>query len=241
MRFIIGAKEYMRREDTVNEKPTIIEKIGNVLSIAGNAILMNLLFLLCSIPVVTVGQAWCGLLTAVRYKIRGEKWQTGFWKGFKTRFWRGTLAWCVMAAVDVYFMFDVVHYWGVWDTPFIFACLVFLLMTMVTFALPLLNVYVPTRTGEWLRTAVNMIFKVPLELAACAVGFWLPLLLAFLLPYGLWYTAMIFITVYFVLLAAGGTLLMKNALIHYLLQARKDGTLLEDDGKKKDEEADDAE
>lgn len=223
------------------EKPTILEKIGKILSIAGNAVLMNLLFLLCCIPVVTIGQAWCGLLSAVRYNIRGDKWQTGFWKGFKSRFWRGTLAWIVMAAVDIYFMFDVIHYWGVWDTPFIFACLVFLLMTMVTFALPVLNVYIPTKAGDWIRNAVNMVFKVPLELALCAVAFWLPVLLAFLWPYGLWYMAMVFITAYFVLMATGATMLMKNALIQYLLEARKEGTLLADDGKKKDEEASDEE
>jgi succinate dehydrogenase/fumarate reductase flavoprotein subunit len=44
-----------------------------------------------------------------------------------------------------------------------------------------------------------------------------------------------------VVLATGGTMLMKNALIQYLLAARKEGTLLEDEGKKKtDEETEDA-
>lgn len=222
----------------MNEKPTILDKLGKAISIAGNAILMNLLFLLCSLPIVTMGQAWCGLLSAARYNIRGDKWQDGFWKGFKNRFWRGTITWCIMAVIDAYFLLDVVHYWGVWDTPFIFASLVFLLMIMVTFALPLLNIYVPTRLGDWLRNAVNMIFKVPLELAVGAVAFWLPLLLLFLFPYGLWYAAMIFITVYYVLLAVGSTLLMKNALIFYLLDARKEGVLLEDEGKKQEENRD---
>ena len=219
----------------MNEKPTILDKISKVISIAGNAVLMNLLFLLCSLPIVTMGQAWCGLLSAVRYNIRGDKWQHGFWKGFKSRFWRGTITWCIMAAADAYFLLDVVHYWGIWDTPFIFACLVFLLMTMVTFALPILNIYVPTRLGDWLRNAVNMVFKVPLELALGAVAFWLPLLLLFLFPYGLWYAAMIFITVYYVLLAVGSTMLMKNALVHYLLEARAEGILIADDGKKQEE------
>ena len=228
----------------MNEKPTILDKISKAISIAGNAVLMNLLFLLFSIPIVTMGQAWAGLLSAIRYNIRGEKWQTGFWVGFKTRFWRGTISWCITAALSAYFLLDVVHYWGVLDTPFIFACLVFLLMAMVSLALPLLNIYVPTATGEWLRTAVNMIFKVPLELALCAVAFWLPALLVFLWPYGLWHLAMVFITVYYVLLATGCTMLTKNALIHYLLEARKEGTLIADDGKKKeetDDESDEAE
>ena len=221
----------------MNEKPTILDKITKVISIAGNAVMMNLLFLLCSLPVVTMGQAWTALLTAVRYNIRGDKWQEGFWKGFKTRFWRGTISWCILLAVDVYLMLDVITFWGVLDTPLVFACLVFLLMTMLTFAMQILNIYVPTRTGDWIRSAVNMVFKVPLELVICALAFWAPFLMIFLWPVAVWYAAMIFITVYFVLAATAGTLLLKNALIQYLLEARKEGILLSDDGKKKEEEA----
>lgn len=225
----------------MNEKPTILDKISKVISIAGNAVMMNLLFLICSLPIVTMGQAWTALLTAVRYNIRGDKWQDGFWKGFKTRFWRGTITWCVMLAVDVYFMLDVITYWGIWDTPLVFACLVFLLMTTVTFAMQILNVYVPTRFGDWIRSAVNMVFKVPLELVICALAFWVPFLLIFLWPVAVWFAAMIFITVYFVLAAVGCTLLLKNALIIYLVDARKEGILLSDDGKKKEEESDEEE
>lgn len=223
---------WMRREVIVNEKPTILDKISRAITIAGNAALMNLLFLICCIPVVTIGQAWTGLLTAVRYNIRGERWLPGFKKGFTTRFWRGTISWCVMATVDTFFLFRVVEMWGQWDTPWVFACLVFLLMTMVTFSMQLLNVYVPTNVGDWLRNSVNMIFKVPLELVICAVAFWAAPLLLFLWTPMFIYVIMIFITVFYVLLATCGTLLMKNALVHYLLEARASGTLLEDEGKK---------
>jgi hypothetical protein len=43
---------------------------------------------------------------------------------------------------------------------------------------------------------------------------------------------MIFVTVYFTLAAVAGTLVLKNALLHYLLEARAEGTLIADDGKK---------
>ena len=220
------------------EKPTILDKITKVISIAGHAVLMNLFFLMCSLPIVTMGQAWTGLLTAIRYNIRGDKWQTGFWKGFKTRFWRGTISWCIMLAIEAFLMIDVITYWGHWDTPLIGACLVFLLMTMLTFSLQILNVYVPTRLGDWIRSAVNMVFKVPLELIACALLFWAPYLMIFLYPELVWYAAMIFVTVYFVLSATAGTLLLKNALIPYLLEARKEGTLIDDDSKQKEDDED---
>ena len=62
-----------KRRETPMEKPTLIEKIGNVISIAGNAILMNLLFLLASLPIVTMGQAWCGLLTQIQEVTENEE------------------------------------------------------------------------------------------------------------------------------------------------------------------------
>ena len=218
----------------MNEKPTILDKIGKVISIAGNAILMNLLFLICSIPVVTMGQAWAGLLTAVRYNIRGDKWQDGFWKGFKTRFWRGTISWCVMALVDFFFlreMLATIAQVGL-DTTSVAAVLVFSLMSMLTFSMQLMNIYVPTGIGDWLRNAVNMVFKIPIELLISGVLFWAPLILFFAWMGMFWHIMIIFVTAYFVLVAAVGTLLAKNALIFYLLDARKEGTLLEDDGKK---------
>ena len=228
----------IRREKIVHEQPTIIDKIGRVISIAGNAILMNLLFLLCSIPIVTIGQAWSGLLTAVRYNIRGDKWQTGFWFGFKTRFWRGTISWCVMAALDFIFMRETLNIAAQigFDVPSVAAGVVFALMSMLTFSMQILNVYVPTGIGDWLRNSVNMVFKVPLELLACGGLFWAPLIMFFAWFGMFWHVMVIFLTVYFVLVAAVGTLLMKNALVHYLLEARKEGILIADEGKKKESE-----
>lgn len=216
------------------EKPTIIDKIGKAISIAGNAILMNLMFVLASLPVVTMGQAWCGLLTAVRYNIRGDKWMDGFKAGYKTRFLRGTVAWVIMLAVDLYLMldmFEVVALVG-FDVPSVMACIVFALMIMFTFSLQILNVYVPTNIGQWLRNAVNMIFKVPLELLSAAALFWVPFAMLWRWTGAFMYFLVILLAIYFTLAAVAGTLVLKNALVHYLLDARATGTLIADEGKK---------
>lgn len=212
------------------EKKTLMDKIGNAIRIAGNAILMNLMFLVASLPIVTMGQAWCGLLSAVRYNIRGDKWMDGFKAGFKTRFWRGTISWVVMLAVDVFFMLDMfatIDHVGL-DIPSVMAAIVFALMIMVTFSMQLLNVYVPTNIGQWLRNAVNMVFKAPLELLGAAVLFWVPFAMLWYWPGYFIMAAMIFIAVYFVIVAAVGTLILKNTLIYYLLDARATGTLIKD-------------
>ena len=224
------------------EKPTMIEKIGKVIGIAGNFILMNLMFLVASIPVVTMGQAWCGLLTATRYHIRGDRWQDGFKAGFKTRFLRGTIMWVIMLVVDAFLMLDMIAKIDAvgFDVPSVVAGIVFALMAMVTFSMQILNVYVPTNIGQWLRNSVNMVFKVPLELVAAAGAFWLPFILLWRWTGLFLYTIMIFLTVYFTLVAVAGTLVLKNALVHYLLDARASNTLIADDGKKPEPKEEDA-
>lgn len=223
------------------EKTTLMDKIGNAIRIAGNAILMNLLFLVASLPIVTIGQAWSGLLTAVRYNIRGDKWIHGFVAGFKTRFWRGTISWIIMLAVDVFFLLDMFETFNTvgLDVPSVMAALVFALMAMITFSMQLLNVYVPTKTGQWLLNSVNMVFKAPLELLGSAVLFWAPVILLRGWPGYFIMAAMIFIAVYFVIVAVVGTLVLKNALIYYLLDARANNLLLQDE--QAEEEQDEAE
>lgn len=213
------------------EKETMLDKVTNVIRIAGNAILMNVMFLIASIPIVTIGQAWCGLLTAVRYNIRGDKWMDGFKAGFKSRFWRGTISWVIMLAADVYFLLDLfewVEHIGL-DIPTVTAAIVFGLMIMITFSMQILNVYVPTNIGQWLRNAVNMVFKAPLELLGTAVLFWVPVIVLRGWPGYFIMAGMIFIAVYFVIVAVVGTMLLKNTLIHYLLDARANGTLIKDE------------
>ena len=213
------------------EKPTMMEKFGKAITYAGNTIMLNLLFLIACLPVVTIGQAWCGLLTAVRYQIRGDKWTAGFKKGFLTRFWRGTILCLVMGPVCIYFLLIVmanVNQVGL-DVPTVASGLVFVLMAMVTFSLQLLNVYVPTKLSQWLRDGVNMVFKAPIELFGAAVLIWLPAMVC-LYNFQLFYNVgIVFIAAYFALVSTVGTLLLKNALLHYLLEARATNTLLEDD------------
>jgi hypothetical protein len=194
------------------------------------------------LPLALMGQSCCGLLSGIRYNIRGEKWFAGFKKGFKTRFWRGTIAWCIMLAVIVYMLTDlqyaytnVLHGHTAWAEGYVaqlvFAGFIVAMATMVCTSLLVLNVYIPTPIGRWIETAVNMVFKHPLELLGAAVAFWLPVLLAVLRFDIFWYTLIIFLALYFSVAALLATMLLKDPLIQYLLEARADGVLLAEEGK----------
>lgn len=216
------------------EKETLLDKITKVVTIAGNFIMMNLLFLVACLPVITMGQAWSGLVSALRYNIRGDKWLEGFKVGFKTRFWRGTLAWLLCLVATAVTVFDIMTYSAaVQNTQVIvnlvMSCVMFAMIAGLTVAFLFLNVYIPTTTGQWIRNAVNMVFRAPLQLLVCGVLLWLPALLALFYFEIFYYCVMIFIAAYFTLAILFMTMLLKDTLIYYLLEARAQGTLLSED------------
>ena len=229
----------------MREKETLIDKLGRIISKVGTAIMINLMFIVCCIPVVTIGQAWAALLSAVRYMIRGDSWWDGFKFGFKTRFLRGTVAWCALLAVDVVLLMDVLQYTTAEVSLMypIASCVMFALMTMLTMAFLTLNVYIPTDIGNWIKNATSMVFKAPLHLLVSAALLWAPVLLILYRFDIFYYFAMIFVVVYFTLAALASTILLEEVLVEYLLDARAEGTLIAEEGRVivKEEEDDEEE
>lgn len=67
-------------------------------------LLLNILFLICCLPIVTIGAAQSALYYAVR-TLRdpedGRSCYKLFFKGFISGFWKVTLVWCVFLVFDV--------------------------------------------------------------------------------------------------------------------------------------------
>lgn len=227
----------------MKEKRTFLDKVNDVITKVGTVIMMNLLFLAACIPVVTIGQAWCGLLSALRYQIRGDKWLDGFKHGYKTRFLRGTIAWCITLVLCGITLSDFWTYinGGAALPAVIVSGVMLLLVMMMSVSLLVLNVYIPTDVGNWLRNAVNMIFKAHIWLVLAAVAMWLPLLLATFWNEVFYLTLMIYFAAYYALAALLMTLVLKDSLLDFLIQAREDGTLTAEEGKLAPEEEEDLE
>ena len=223
------------------EKETLLDKLTKALTIAGNFIMMNLMFLLAALPVVTMGQALSGLISAMRYNIRGDKWMDGFKTGYKTRFGRGIAVWCIMLLFTVIVFLDITTYAAVevFTTEIIvrlvMSCVMFALVSGLTVSFLLMNVYIPTATSEWIRNSVNMVFKAPLLIMVSGILVWLPVLLAVFYYNIFYYCIMIFVVAYFTLAILVITMLMKDTLIYFLLEARAAGTLLRADGDDEEE------
>ena len=223
----------------MKEKETLMDKVSKVITIAGTAILMNFMFLIACIPIVTIGPAWNALLTSVRYNIRGDGWFQGFRFGFKTRFWRSLISWCICLPLCVVFFLDLrgaILNGTVADI--ILAGVFFAMGAMVTMALQVLNVYVPTGIAQWLRNSVDF-FRYAIFLLISAALFWAPLFLLYFAMGVFFHVIMIFVAVYYTLAAVGTTMLLKDGLLDFLLDARANGTLIAEEGSQpvpKDEE-----
>lgn len=221
----------------MQEKDTILDKISRVITKVGTAMMMNLMFLVACLPIVTIGQAWCALFSALRYQIRGESWWNGFKHGFKTRFWRGTIFWVLMLPLVVIMVLDFHHYLhyflteGKYLANVIASGVMICLMFMLTSSFLIMNVYIHTNVENWIRNAVKVIFKAPLQLLLTAAFMWAPLVVAYVKPEWVWYFIMIFVVIYFMLAALISTILMKGTLMDFLIDARYDGTLLSEEGR----------
>ncbi len=74
-------------------------KLMQVLMFVGDVIILNVLYLICCIPVFTIGAAQAGMFTACRVLLDKEDDSSpyaAFWRGFKRGFGTITLSWGLM-------------------------------------------------------------------------------------------------------------------------------------------------
>lgn len=191
-------------------------KAISILNKAGTAIMLNMLFLLACLPVVTIGPALSGLYSGVRYIIRGDGCAVGFWEGFKTRFLRNMIAGVIITAAVAYAgynIFAMLIFEELMLVRLILCCLLTAVIMMLGAVLPILNVYVPSSVSRWLQNGVTLCTRAPLELLGTAAALWLPVVLVIWFTMIAFYTALIFVAAYFMVVAFMSTLFLKYHLI----------------------------
>lgn len=211
-------------------KENKMSKVMNVVNMIGSAILMNLMFLVSCLPIVTIGAAWSGLYSAVRFNIRGEGWFTGFKLGFKTRFWRNTLVWTGGLALIYGALDQVLNYASyVAHEPenlvggiimLMLAGLFLLVALLFTTAMIPVNLYIPTELNRWLQNTWYLVFHAPLYVLGTAALIWAPIALVLFWPEIAIMLLVVFLAAYYALVAVAGTVLLKDGLVELLLRER---------------------
>ena len=202
-------------------------KVMKIVNLAGTAVMLNLMFLLACVPVVTIGPALCGLYSGVRYMIRGDGPARGFCEGFKTNFLRMMIAGVIFTAIIAYFVIMVNGAYNTWLELGVFRDIIIysipaMVPVMLLSALVMLNIYIPYGVTDWLKNGVNLIVKAPvwvlvsaaLLIAPVACLLWASdiFILAIIIFVGFWFAVAAFAT----------TLLLKDPLVDMLLEYREE-------------------
>jgi len=151
-----------------------------LLNLICDILLCNVYFLVCSLPVVTMGAAFSGLYRAMLRLTRGEGSVTkDFFAGFRSDFWRSTLIWLLLLAVglgvwaDYYFVLAVSG--GSTLVTVLLCVIAFWVAATGTYAFPLLAQF-SNKTGRTLRNAMLLSvtnFPRTLLMAAMSAAIWL--------------------------------------------------------------------
>lgn len=202
-------------------------KFWKFVNLAGNAMGANLFFILCCLPVVTIGPATNGLYSAIRYLIRGDGWFQGFQEGFKKHFLRTMIAGIVCVGMMVYLILNFnigLNYYAETGilSPAITYAVAMLFPTLIAAALWPLNIYIPYSFSDWLKNAVNLIVKAPHWVLVSAVLWWFPVFFILYFPALAMGVAIIFLGIYFSLTVFVSTILLKDALVYQLKLYRQE-------------------
>ena len=188
------------------------------MNLAGTAIMINLAFLICCIPVVTIGPAACGMYSALRYVVRGDGWFNGFKKGIKKNFVRNALVGSVLLImlVDMALNFDTALGFFLKSgdyTMLIFYSVGLLPLLMVFTALWPLNVFIPYESGtDWLKDCIKLLVKAPIQLILASALLLLPVALVLYLPEIGFMMLIVFLGIYYALMGFVSILLLKKPL-----------------------------
>ena len=187
-------------------------------NLAGTAIMINLAFLICCLPVVTIGPAFCGMYSALRYVVRGDGWFTGFAAGIKKNFIRNALIGSVLLImiVDMAINFHTAlgYYLESSDyMPLVIYSVGLLPLLTVFSALWPLNVFIPYESGtDWLKDTLTLLVKAPLQMIIVSALMLLPVALILYIPDIGFMMLIVFLGIYYALIGFASILLLKKPL-----------------------------
>lgn len=189
-------------------------KFWQILTFISDLVILNLLFLLCCLPIVTIGASQAGLYTGVRVLLDKEddtSCTKAFFRGFRSGFLRITVSSClylVLAALLVAAMIAMISYQqsGV-EAPLWIAMAALSLCLLQQSLLPLFHSRFDCKFSQLLRNVCITALGNPLRTLLTAVLTWLPVGVALLFPYVFLKITVVWLALYYSLAAMAGTLL----------------------------------
>lgn len=142
-------------------------KLMQFLGKIADCIMLNIAWLICCIPIVTIGASTTAFYYTVTKVIRNERgylWPE-FWRSFKSNFKQSTIVWLIMLAIFVLAYFDIFYAYILITAGtlpkilFWFLVVLFILIGMwMTYLLPYIARFQNT-TGQILRNSAIIMIR----------------------------------------------------------------------------------
>lgn len=182
-----------------------------------NTILLNVLFLLCCLPVVTIGAAFTALFSGCRALINDEACFKAFFRGFRSGFRRSTLAWLIVLPVLAALGLTAHSVWlymkaGVQMGAFTLVVASIGLVIALSVAMMMFLFYsrFECSLGQLLKNGLYVTLAYFVRAVVIGLMNWAPVLMFLLTPYTFMKLAIVFLALWFAVAASLSVWLMKK-------------------------------
>ena len=182
-----------------------------------NTMLLNILFLICCVPVFTIGAAFTALFSGCRALMNDEACFKAFFRGLRSGFRRSTLAWLIQLPVLTVLALTAHSVWVYMNAGMkmgVFTLVVSLIGLVIALAVSMMTFLFYSRFECTLRQLLkNGLFMTMAHLfRAVLIGLanWAPVLMFFLTPYTFMQLSIVFVVLWFGVSASLSVWLMKK-------------------------------
>ena len=179
-------------------------KLTQVLSFIADLFITNMIFLLCCLPIITIGPAQAALYSAMRVRQDMNDGRSAikvFFQAFKNGFGAISLASTLFLLADVILLYTMLMAFSYADTGvfihWAFPAIVLAVSLTIHSLLPAFHSQFSCTAGELVRNGFMMLFTHPVRSVAVGVLTWLPMALFLYLPQVWLQLGALFFTIYY--------------------------------------------
>ena len=184
---------------------------------------LNLLFLLCSLPVITMGTSLTSLYAGLRAMFKKEPCFQAFFSTFRKSFLRSTLLWIIFMPLNVYLISGIITMWYYqaegFLPMFLLSCFFELLLLAITTMIFLFYSRFEGSVLQLVRYGGTILLSYPLRGALIALLTWAPFLLLVLSPMTFLLFGVLFLFFYFAVIAIAAVWLMNHPFAKFAREA----------------------
>ena len=185
----------------MNENKKRRMNLFELLDFAGTMIILNMLFIIFSIPIVTIGSAYNALYTAGRAIVKDEPAIRTFLKTFFKDFGKPTLFWVVLLPLNAALIFSTISIYYYQKDGYLPVLIVSAIATVITLGITsmglLFNTFFDCPAKSLFKNAVLVYAANPFRGFLIGLISWLPIHLYIVLPWSFFEFIMIWFFAYF--------------------------------------------